>query len=109
MRTQLQAMALKTLVASQRHRPRYGHITSDRSRDIVRQEKPTSPHSGYFHALDSSLFQSTHQFLGYMHPAADSLCEFAVCPTTSPELVLALRRVLVVAWGSELVLAHKKV
>ena len=36
----------------------------------------TSPGSGYFHALDSSLFRSTRQFLGYVHP--DPPCEFAV-------------------------------
>ena len=52
----------------------YGHYSS---RDLhVRQVKTTSPHSEYFHALDSSLFQSNRQFLGYVHP--DPLCEFAV-------------------------------
>ena len=44
----------------------------------MRQEKTTSPRSGYFHALDSSLFQSTRQGLGYVHPGPGPLCEFAV-------------------------------
>ena len=34
----------------------------------MRQVETTSPHSGYFHAPDSSIFQSTRQFLGYVHP-----------------------------------------
>ena len=42
----------------------------------VRQEKATSPHSGYFHVLASSPFMSTRQFAGYVHP--DPPCEFAV-------------------------------
>ena len=103
LRTRLQAMALETLVASQpcrsrhfeRNAPRrpplcerrvrcsncrgsslhmqFCQVTSD---SHVRQEKTTSPHSGYFYALNSSLFNSTRQCLGYVHP--DPPCEFAV-------------------------------
>ena len=59
---------------------RIGHVTSARSH--ARQEKTTSHHSGHFHALDSSLFRSTHQFLGYVHP--DPRYKFTVQPPTQP-------------------------
>ena len=36
----------------------------------VRQEKTTSPHNGYFHALDSNLFQSTRQFFSNVADAS---------------------------------------
>ena len=49
-------------------------VTTLRSRELLLISEHDLPRFQY--ALDSSIFQSTRQFVGYVHP--DPPCEFAV-------------------------------